>query len=442
MKTIAFSNHLYATKSLVLLALWAMSIYLHAQIMTQPLFMQIKTPKLESYAGIQIDPYGNTYHINSTGKDSIDISFLISVPKEMLSEKWAISLMPSIYSSTENGRLKDVVVKGWKFAEVQEQGYEKYNEFMNSIIDSSLYEKMYIDQKRLEKEIEHRHDMYWQFYYDEWERQIEYEIWKGEQDGSIQTFFTKDKLSYGDQLRDQYLLRIENQSKRYLKANMDTTGLYAKYMREFKNHNAKMPRYFVGDKVPLKNVPKKFKYIYKSGRTLQDITNSMLELLVKRDSALMALPVLDYNKIIENEKRTILQAGIYDDIVQLPKNENALLDTVVYDMRSDYRYLYTYRYPVHKSQRDTIKVKLQSKILATDGSGFSTSSEDILTYAVAPLTPIISSTPQSTPSVNKKKDEEIERIKKQDEQKLRDEELLKKISDRLLKLNSSSNEDE
>lgn len=401
--------------------------------------MQIKTPQLESYSGIQIEPYGNIYHINSMGKDSVDISFIISVPKEMLSEKWAISLTPSLFSKFQEGRLKDVVVKGWKFAEQQEQDYNRYNNFMNSIIDSSLYEKMYIDQKRLEKEIEHQHDVYWQFYYDEWERQIEYEIWKAKQDGSIQTFSPKEQSKYGEQLRAQYLLRIENQSKRYLKANMDTTGLYAKYMNEYAIHSAKMPRYFVNEKIILRKIPKKFKDIYQSKRTLQDITNSMLELLVKRDSALMALPVLDYQRIVENEKRTIRQSNIEQDLIQLPKNENALLDTTIYDMRSDYRYLYTYRYPVPNNVRDSIKVKLTSKILATDGSGFSSNSEDVIIYVISPhykhTQSSITTQPSDINSLNEEREEEIRR--RNDEDKLlsrednRDELFLKRLTEKL-----------
>lgn len=415
-----------------------MSICIQAQVETHPLFMQIKTPSLESYSGVQIDPYGNTYHINSANKDSIDISFLIVVPKEMLSEKWAISLTPNIYSSYENGRLKDVVVKGWKFAEIQEEGYEKYDDFVNSIIDSSAYEKMYIDQKRLESEIEHRHDIYWQFYYDEWERQIEYEIWKAAQDGSIQIYSLKEQEIYSKQLRDQYLLRIDNQSRRYIKAGMDTTGLYAKYMREYEIHNAKMPRYFVNENISLKKVPKRYRDIFQSNRSLQDITDSMLELLVKRDSALMALPVLDYQRIVENERKSIRQSNIHEELIQLPRNENALLDTIIYDIRTDYRYLYTYRYPVPESGKDSIKVQLKCKILATDGSGFSSNSEDVLIYTVSPLVyskPLsrpreLENASQHNPNA-KKKETKSEFLEKESEK-----EFLKKLSNKLNEINN------
>lgn len=427
-------------KIATLLLLYSFTSQLQAQIMTQPLFMQIKSPKLESNVGTQIPTHPNLFHINSTNRDSIDISFFISVPKEMLSEKWAISLAPSLYSSTENGRLKEVVVKGWKFAEAQESDYQRYNKYVNSIIDSSLYEKMYIDQERLKKEIENRHDMYWKFYYDEWERQIEYEKWKAKQDGSLQTFSVKDRLSYEELLRNQYMLRIKNQSRRYLEANMDTTGLSDKYMKEFKIHNAKMPRYFVSESVPSNRVPKKFKGIHKSGRTLQDITDSMLELLVKRDSALMALPILDYSKIIENEKKTFLKNSIYEDIIQLPRNENALLDTIVYDMRTDYRYLYTYRYSVRTGVSDTIKVKLNTKILATDGSGFSTSSEDVLVYIVATHLDIIKleSDKLDVDIYDDPKEREGERGQQRKENELdkKDAELLKRVSKGLQMLSS------
>lgn len=358
---------------------------LYGEAITKPLFMQIKSPKLESVSGILVDKEANEYQINTDNKDSIDISFVITVPKEMLSELWAISLTPSIESTREDGRLKDVVIKGAKFAEEQEQDYKQYDAFVNSIVDSSEYEKVYIDKEQLEKEIEQRHDMYWQYYYDEWERQVEYEIWKSKQDGSSKTYSLANRKTYRDQLYKQYLLRIKNQSSRYLKANMDTTGLYAKYMKEFQMHDAKMPRYIVDNNISSKSVPQKYKDIYESRRTLDDITESMQELLEKKDSTLMALlPALDYQKIKENEKRTILQSekDIRSNLIRLPKNENTLLDTVVHDLQNDYQYRYTYRYPVVKGLNDTVKVKLASKILATDRSGFSSSAEEVLTYIV------------------------------------------------------------
>lgn len=431
-----FEYKKYLFRNIVLILFCILSSNTQAQIMTQPLFMQMKTPRLESSSGTLIDSNHNIYHINSIYQDSVDISFLISVPKEMLSEKWAISLTPSIYSSTENGRLREVVVKGWKFAEVQNESYDRYDKFMNSIVDSSMYEKAYIDHQRLRKEIEHWHDVYWQFYYDEWERQVKYEIWKGKQDGSIRSYLAKDKLSYEEQLLNQYLLRIRNQSNRYLEAGMDTTGLYSKYMNEFKIHKAKMPRYFVNQNIVANKVPKKYKDIHVSGRTLQDITDSMLELLVKRDSALLALPVLDYSKIVENEKRSMLKNGIYEDIIQLPRNENALLDTIIYDMRTDYSYLYSYRYPIHPNGQDTVIVKLQSKILATDGSGFSTTSEDVITYTFSSFYDYESKDEIVVPTINQ--NDKLHENANLKTEKFRDEQLLKELSKNLRRIESDN----
>lgn len=357
---------------------------LYGQALTKSLFMQIKSPKLESASGTLIDEDTNKYYIHTSDLDSIDISFVITVPKEMLSEQWAISLTPSIESTRKDGRLKDVVVKGWKFAEAQDEDYTQYDEYINSIVDSSQYEDVYVDHDRLTKEIEQRHDLYWKYYYDEWERQIEYEIWKSKQDGSSKMFSAADRKTYSDQLYKQYLLRIKNQTSRYLKAGMDTTGLHAKYMKEFRIHEAKMPRYIVDNDMSIKSVPQKYKDIYESRRTLDDITDSMQDLLEKKDSTLMALlPALDYKKIVENEKRTMLKKDIRDNLIRLPKSENAISDTVVYDLRNDYQYKYTYRYPVVKETNDTVTVKLGSKILATDRSGFTSTAEEALTYIVS-----------------------------------------------------------
>lgn len=434
-------------KSLFLaIAFSTISVMVYGDAITKSLFMQIKAPKLESASGILIDQEANKYMITGA-KDSVDISFMITVPKEMLSEQWAISLTPSVESTREDGRLQDVVIRGWKFAEAQEEDYMQYNEFMNSIVDSSQYEEVYIDKERLTKEIEERHDQYWKYYYDEWERQIEFEKWKSKQDGSSKTFSLADRKTYRDQLYKQYLLRIKNQSSRYLKADMDTTGLHARYMKEFEQHDAKMPRFIVDNEATLKSVPHKYRDIYESRRTLDDITNNMEELLVKRDSALMALlPALDYKKIRENEKRTLLQNGIREDIIRLPKSENTKVDTIVYDVKNDYQYLYTYRYPVIEGINDTIEVKLASKILATDRSGFSTTAEESLTYVVAAesQTPISSVKAQINAlnggvSVPEKQEntKSGEPTKKKNEES---SEALKNLSDRLQNLGGETQE--
>ena len=357
---------------------------LYGEAITKSLFMQIKSPKLESASGTLIDETSNKYYIHAKNEDSVDISFIITVPKEMLSEQWAISLTPSIESTRDGGRLKDVVVKGWKFAEAQEEDYMQYDEFINSIVDSSQYEDVYVDKDLLTKEIEQRHDLYWKYYYDEWERQIEFEIWKSKQDGSSKMFSAADRRTYRTQLYKQYLLRIKNQTSRYLNANMDTTGLYAKYMKEFEQHDAKMPRYIVDNNMSLRSVPQKYRDIYESRRTLDDITDSMQELLEKKDSTLMALlPSLDYKRIKENEKRTMLRKDIRDSLIRLPKSDNTILDTIVRDLKKDYQYKYTYRYPVLNGENDTVNVKLGSKILATDRSGFTSTAEEYLTYIVS-----------------------------------------------------------
>lgn len=347
--------------------------------LTKPLFLKVHYPSLAPVGKNIKEISSNTYAIVDSSANMVDISFKIIIPKEMLSDKWALSLTPYIITEEENGKLNKVVIKGWQFAKEQEEDYKKYNEFVTSTIDTSKYEEQYIDRKQLEHDIEHMHDTYWQFYYNEWENQVEYEIWKSKQSGRSQYFYPKDRISYAEQLLKQYLLRIEIQTGRYLNANMDTTGLYNKYITEYQNHIKKLPRFSVKNDY-IKKVPSKFQYIYDSGRTLDDITNAMLQLLEERDSLLMNLPVFDYQKIAENEKRILLKDKSFDKIVKFPKDRSAITDTIIYNLDKNYEYIYTYQHPITTKETETIQIKLDCKIIALDGSGYNTSAHSLLTF--------------------------------------------------------------
>lgn len=347
-------------------------IFINGQsILTQSLFMQLRKPSLLYDEYFKIQEYSNLYQLNILDADSIELEFGIFLPSRLLNSSWSVDLKPSVYSSYDEYLLPSIVVKGVQYAEKQQQQYSEYNQYIESIIDSIRYAEFYIDQEKYKNEVRTRHDMYWKFYYDEWEKQIEYEIWKSKQIGSVRSFSKKDQKSYKDELLKQYQLRILNQSKRYLEASMDTTGISKKYMDEYKLHIAKLPRFFVDTVYVLKHVPKKFKYIYDSRRSLEDITNNMLDLLVKRDSALMSVPVYDYSKIIENEKRSILQHEIFSSIVTLPKSEKTIVDTVIHDITRDFEILYKYRLPYSESLlNDTIEVRLDLSVQAVDASSY------------------------------------------------------------------------
>lgn len=357
--------------SLVVFLLFTL-VVLGQKVLTQSAFMSLQTPYLLLPKEARVDSINRIYKVDYSKVDSLVVEFGIFVPSRLLNNDWAITLSPKVLSTYHEDILPPITFKGDVFRIKQDDQYQKYNTFIQSIVDSTRYEEHYTDIEKKRHEISTRHDMYWGFFYDEWENQIQYEIWKGKQVGNVRSFTPKVQKSYKDQLLKQYELRITNQTKRYLETSMDTTGITKKYMDEYHNHIKKLPRFYVDESyISTNNVPKKFKYIYDNKRTLDDITNLMLDLVAKRDSALMAVPIYDYNKIVENEKRSRIQNDVFLTMVTLPKSDNLIVDSVIPDITRDIEILYKHK--LNKSrilESDTLEIRLDFTLQALDGSSY------------------------------------------------------------------------
>lgn len=340
--------------------------------LTKSLYMKIKYPS--------VYPISSDNNIFQKENGHKNLKFIIKLPSDLLSPDWSVIISPELQTVSENVMLPEVVINGENFKQKQDQQYVAYEEYVSNTIDSTLYKQEYINYQQLKDDIEHKHDEYWQYFYDEWDKQIDYEMWKSKQNtGSNRYFYPNVRESYEEQIIKQYLLRIKIQTDRYLKADMDTTGLYNKYINECIKHIKKLPRYSV-ELDSIKNVPKQFKYIYDGHRTLDDITDAMWKLLNEQDSVLMNLPVFDFEKIKQNEKRRILVDNIFKSMVTLPRVETSLADSTLVNYNDDLEYIYVCPNEFTDYLSDTINIKLYCRVRAIDESIYNTSSQVPLQY--------------------------------------------------------------
>lgn len=304
------------------------------------------------------------------------ITFTIKLPKEYLSDKWCVILSPTLTDKDTRVMLDDVVVKGKLFYYRQKEDYKRYETYISSIVDKSAYDSIFLDKKSMEEDMTFRQGLYWGVIYREWEKQIEFEKWKSEQDGA-QKFFIPDQINYSEKLKLQYQNRIESQTVQYLKLGIDTAGLYARYMSEYEKQAAKLPRFKVKNDINEKSIPKKYKDIFKSGRTLDDITEKIMKLIAENDSIRFSYRL---NDMIENEKKMLRKDSIFYDLVPFPYNENAKTDSVV-STNEDFIYEYVCRYPVTDNS-DSVKVSMTARIQAIDRSGYTLPPFDTLLYVI------------------------------------------------------------
>lgn len=68
----------------------------------------------------------------------INLDFVVTVPGELVSNKWQLQLAPVAYKPSDTLYLDRIFLSGADFAKMQKRGYMRYQAFINSIIPDSL----------------------------------------------------------------------------------------------------------------------------------------------------------------------------------------------------------------------------------------------------------------------------------------------------------------
>ena len=77
----------------------------------------------------------------------INLDFVVTVPGELISNKWQLQLAPVAYKPSDTLYLDRIFLSGADFAKMQKRGYMRYQAFINSIIPDSLYLQKLFDGK-------------------------------------------------------------------------------------------------------------------------------------------------------------------------------------------------------------------------------------------------------------------------------------------------------
>ena len=81
----------------------------------------------------------------------INLDFVVTVPGELISNKWQLQLAPVAYKPSDTLYLDRIFLSGADFAKMQKRGYMRYQAFINSIIPDSLYLQKLFDGKGYRK---------------------------------------------------------------------------------------------------------------------------------------------------------------------------------------------------------------------------------------------------------------------------------------------------
>lgn len=359
---------------------------------------KLDTTKTYRLAGVVVKAKSN-FATERDGKVHVD--FDIIAPIDVLDPYWRLTLAPILIDGDSITPLDTIFVTGEGFRDKQMGDYEAYRDFLNTIVDPSAYDSLFVDWKNLNKEIykvqRRNYNDYRRAYdlmmdYDNWRKMNEMEFLRA------QAIARRHKRH----VYEHYWRQSEKTTLKHLQKNTDTLGIYGKYMEKYeKDYTGYLKRQFSFDWLPSitsninihaqkdsimsrSHIPRKYREIHQNGLTLRDVKAKPF---TKEDSARIAKHHYLIDEIVLNDMNIERKGEIFKEVVEFPlRGEDKAglrLDTVI---TAEDDFIYTYKQP-WKIDKGTKKldVVLTAMVEGIDKSTFVFPLSDTLTYFIASL---------------------------------------------------------
>lgn len=295
----------------------------------------------------------------------INLDFLVTVPGELINNKWQVQLTPVAYKPADTLYLDKIFLSGADFAKMQEKGYMRYQAFMNSIIPDSLYMQRLLDSKGYKKALAELEEEYFQ-------------AWKHE-------VIAKERwIDWSDKANARFaLFNYRMERNRQAIAGYNSLLEY-------------LPAYWMRREMDDKYIPSKWKMFARGNYKIR--TRS----ITPEDSAAITERFTDYKKIAENQKRKEQAGAMYEKYVRFPY-EPARLDTVIKQGNS-FVYYYKQELPATENTKK-IELTLDGQILSRDEVRTQLPPSDTITYYISSMVQFLDRTPRYRKKIITRKDE-------------------------------------
>ena len=295
----------------------------------------------------------------------INLDFIVTVPGELISNKWQVQLTPVAYKSADTLYLDRIFLSGADFAKMQRKGYMRYQAFMNSIIPDSLYLQKLFDEKGYRKALAELEEEYFQ-------------AWRHE-------VISKERwIDWSDKANARFALfnyRMER--------NKQAIAGYNSILEY-------LPAYRLRREMDGKYIPSKWK-IFAEGNYKIRTRN-----ITPEDSASITRRFTDYAKMAENRKRKEQAGEMYEKYVRFPY-EAARLDTVIKE-GDNFVYYYKQELPATENTKK-IDLTLDGQILSKDETKTQLPPSDTITYFISSMVQFLDRSPRYKKKIITRKDE-------------------------------------
>jgi outer membrane protein OmpA-like peptidoglycan-associated protein len=290
----------------------------------------------------------------------VDVDFIVSVPEELINSKWQLNLTPRLNGQDGIRELESLVISGHEFDKLRQKGYAKYNRYLSRIVPDSLFDARFLKTGA-------------------WRRYI------AEHNRSELRRVRKDSLDW-----------------------LNFMGYKQKLGRRYDHFNRKMHRnrQWIGwpDKgfkrlisgLPMFNMERDFVRKYTRGEYLEgkyaDGFESDYRQVTASDSVFLKKMFMDNGRIAKNQRLRDDKHIAFAQMVKFPRNDNARLDTVIYN-KGKFEYYYSQQVQASESGR-RMQVYLDGYVVTTSDYSFLLPRSDTLEYAVSSMVEFLDATPR------------------------------------------------
>ena len=343
--------------------------------------------KTQMLQGVTVTAERPRVKISTLRKGRINLTFLVTVPRAMMDERYQVVLSPRLMTEDTVMALPPVVLKGRDFKVAQDKEQKTLAAFKKSIVDSAKYDSAFFDSKAHRTFMGHlQNDYYWayrrqlslQLSYERWRRIMEqrYFEFNAERAGDYDTEYHAKAL---DMLRAAYRDEL---------SGLDSVGQRKGFQMLYpaSRRTAYLKR---GERrIDSANIPDQYRMLFERDWTIDSVENKSL---TEKDSLEVATHTYNFRAIAHNESRRTNAHRYTRHIEHFPLIEETQYAGGVTPGK-DFVYLYSRDLEVTPQMKKRMKIVVDSRITAIDQSTWMQRGTDTLAFVISGLNDLVDAT--------------------------------------------------
>jgi len=325
--------------------------------------------------------------ISTLRKGRINLTFLVTVPRALMDERYQVVLSPRLLTEDTTMMLPPVVLKGREFKAAQDKEQKALQAFQESIVDPSKYDSVFFNRKAHGSFMERLQREYYSAYRRQFSQQLAYERWRRIMEtryldanaARAGAYDTKYHAKALDMLGAAYRDELSGRDSVGQRKGFDmlyTPERRAAYLARGERH------------LDSTNVPKKFRMLFERNWTMDSIENRSF---TEKDSLEVAQHTYNFRAIAQNESRRTNVDTYRRHIVHFPLIEETQYEAGVTPDK-DFVYLYSRDLEVTPQMKKRMKVIVDSRISAIDQSTWMQRGVDTLTFVISGINDLVDAT--------------------------------------------------